>query len=193
MDEPHTGAAGALPAGPARPARPPGPAGWMERLGAALVAPTRALAASDSEAGAGRAPADLAVLVLAGFMAVSLPRLVKAGWLVVEGAAMDGVHMILADLSGALMAPLVFVVVAGAALTVLAGRHRSTAADFDLACVAGVPLAAIPPLVQLAHRLGAGGPLLATAATWTAYGWGGALVALGIRQARRRRLRAEAA
>lgn len=174
-------------------ARPPGPTGWMERLGAALACPTRALAASDSEAGAGRAPADLAVLVLAGFMATSLARLVKAGWLVAEGAAMDGVHMILADLSGALMTPLIFVVAAGAALTVLAGRHRSVAADFDLACVAGVPLAAIPPLVQLLHRLGAGGPALATAATWVGYGWGGALVALGIRQARRRRLRAEAA
>lgn len=168
------------------------PAGWVERLGAALVAPTRALAASETSDGSGRAPADLAVLILAAFMATRLPLLVKVGWLVSDGTGMDGVHLLLADLSGALMAPLLFVVVAGMAVTILAGRRRSTASDFDLACIAAVPLGAIPPLVQLAARLGVASPLLASAATWIAYGWGGALTVLAVRQARVRVLRGDA-
>ena len=187
MPRPGENAAG--PAEAPAPVKRAGEGGWMERLGAALVAPTRALAASETSAGAGRAPADLAVLILAGFMATSLPRLVKAGWLVADGAAMDGVHLFLADLSGALMAPLLFVIVSGLAVTVLAGRRRSTAADFDLACVAAVPLAAIPAVVQLAYRIGAASPGLLTAANWAGYAWGGALVALAVRQARRRRSR----
>jgi hypothetical protein len=158
----------------------------MERLGAALVAPVRALAASDTGPGAGRAPADLAVLVLAGFIATRLPHLVKAAWLAVDGSGMDGVHLLLADLSGTLMAPLVFVVIGGLAVTVLAGGRRRMAADFDLACVAAVPLGAIPPLVQLASRLGATSPGVMVAASWASYAWGGALVALAARQARRR-------
>ncbi len=174
--------------GPARVAVPSAilPGGWVERLGGALVAPARALAASDTSGGAGRAPADLAVLILAAFMATRLPHLVKAGWLVVDGSGMDGLHLLLADLSGTLMAPLVFVVIGGLAVTVLAGPRRSVAADFDLACVAAVPLGAIPPLVQLAGRLGASSSLLMVVATWAGYAWGGALVALAVRQARRR-------
>jgi hypothetical protein len=163
------------------------PAGWIERLGAALAAPTRALAASETSAGTGRAPADLAVLILAAFMASHLPLLVKIGWLVKDGTGMDGVHLLLADLSAALMTPLLFVVVAGIAVTVLAGQRRQTASDFDLACVAAVPLAAVPPLVQLAARFGVAAPLLSSAATWLAFGWGGALAVLAVRQARMRR------
>jgi hypothetical protein len=167
---------------------------WLERLGAALVMPARAMAASDTSGGSGRAPADLAVLILAGFMASRLPRLVKAGWLAADGAAMDGAHMLLADLSAQLMAPLLFVVIGGVALTIAAGRRRSLAADFDLACVAAVPLGAIPPLLHLASRLGAdmSADLLA-AATWTSYAWGAALLIVAQRQARRRQTPAGAA
>jgi len=167
-------------------ARAAGEPMWMERLGAALVAPARALAASETGAGSGRAPADLAVLILAAFMASRVPRLVKAGWLVVDGAGLDGVHMLLAELSGTLMAPLLFVVAGGIVVSVLAGQRRSMAADFDLACVAAVPLAAMPPLVELAGRLGAASPAVAAAATWLSYAWGSVLIGLAVRQARRR-------
>jgi hypothetical protein len=162
------------------------PGGWMERLGAALATPTHALAASETSGGSGRAPADLAVLILAGFMASNLPRMVKAAWLAADGSGIDGVHLLLADLSGALMAPLVFVVVGGIALAVLAGRHRSMAADFDLACVAAVPLAAVPMLLQLAARVGLWSPWLFAVASWLSYGWGAGLLFLAVRQARRR-------
>jgi len=165
---------------------PTRPAGWMERIGAALVAPTRALAASETESGSGRAPADLGFLILVGFAAAHLPLLVKAGWLVADGSAMDGLRLVLNQLSWVLMPLLVFVVVAGIATTLLAGTRRSIANDFDLACVAAVPLGAIPPLVELADRLGASAPTVKFAGFWLANGWGGALVVLAVWQARRR-------
>lgn len=166
--------------------------GWMERLGAALVAPARALAAAETTAGTGRPPADLAILILAGFMASRLPRLVKVGWLTVDGAGVDGVHMLLADLSGTLMAPLVFVIAGGLVVALAAGRHRSMAADFDLACVAAVPLGAIPPLIHLMARVGLSSPALVAAASWTGYLWGAVLLVLAARQARRRQMAAPA-
>jgi hypothetical protein len=162
------------------------PPGWMERLGAALATPTHALASSETAAGSGRAPADLAVLILAGFMASNLPRMVKAAWLAADGSGIDGIHLLLADLSGVLMGPLVFVVVGGIALTILAGHHRAMAADFDLACVAAVPLAAVPMLLHLVARLGLWTQGLLLAATWLSYGWGAGLLALAVRQARLR-------
>lgn len=161
---------------------------WIERLGAALAAPSRAMAISETSGGSGRAPADLAVLILAGFMASRLARMVKAGWLVADGSGIDGVHMLLAELSSTLMAPLVFVVGAGVAVSLLAGGRRSMAADFDLACIAAVPLAAVPPLVHLIARLGLGSPALFVAATWLSYAWGAGLLVLAVRQARRRPL-----
>jgi hypothetical protein len=161
-------------------------AGWMERLGAALAAPARAMAASESSDDSGRQPADLAVLILAGFMASNLDRMVRAGWLLADGSGIDGVHMLLAELSAALMAPLVFVVAGGIAVTLVAGRRRSLAADFDLACVAGVPLAAVPQLLQLIGHVGLWSPPLFAVAVWLSYGWGAALLVLAARQARRR-------
>ncbi len=166
----------------------PGP-WWIERLGAALAAPSRAMAVSETGAGSGRAPADLAVLILAGFMASRLSRMVKAGWLMVDGSGIDGVHMLLAELSSTLMAPLVFVVAGGIAVSALAGQRRSMAADFDLACIAAVPLAAVPPLMHLVARLGLSSPALFIAASWASYVWGVGLLALAVRQARRRPLR----
>lgn len=165
---------------------------WIERLGAALAAPTRAMATSESSAGSGRAPADLAVLILAGFMASRLSRMVKAGWLVADGSGIDGVHMLLAELSSTLMPPLVFVVAAGVAVSLLSGGRRSMASDFDLACIAAVPLAAVPPLVHLIARLGLVSPSLFIAATWASYAWGAGLVVLAVRQARQRPLRSPA-
>ena len=159
---------------------------WIERLGAALAAPTRAMEASETSEESGRAPADLAVLILAGFMASHVARMVRAGWLMADGSGIDGVHMLLTELSTTLMAPLTFVVVGGIAVAALAGQHRSIAADFDLACVAGVPLAAVPPVAHLLGRLGLGSPALFLVASWVSYAWGAALLVLAIRQARRR-------
>jgi hypothetical protein len=158
----------------------------MERLGAALATPNRAMAASETSEASGRAPADLAVLILAGFMASHVARMVRAGWLVADGSGIDGVHMLLTELSTTLMAPLTFVIAGGIAVAAFAGHRRSIAADFDLACVAAVPLAAVPPLMHLVGRLGLGSPALFAVGSWMSYAWGAALLVLAIRQARRR-------
>jgi hypothetical protein len=144
----------------------------IDRLGAALVAPVRAMARADSAGGAGRAPADLAVLVLVGFTAANLLPLTRAGWLMVAGDGMSAVHVLLAHLSDWLRAPLVCAVAAGA--------------DFDLGCVACVPLAATALAGELAARAGAHPPLVARVALVAGAAWSAALALVAMRQARRR-------
>lgn len=168
------------------------PASLLERLGAALAAPTRALAAAEAPAGSGRAPADLALLLLAGFAATHVVALTRAGWLVVDGAAMDAVRMILSDLSATLFAPIVFVLIGGVAITVLAGHRRAPAADFDLACVAAVPLGAGMAVVELLARAGLGAWSVRQGVSAVSYLWGAALLVLAVRQTRRRALDADA-
>jgi hypothetical protein len=158
----------------------------LERLGAALAAPGRALALAETPAGSGHAPADLALLLLAGFAATHVVALTRAGWLAVDGSAMDAVRMVLSDLSAALFAPILFVLVGGVAVTVLAGHRRAPAADFDLACVAAVPLAAVAALVELGARAGMTSWSLKQSGSALSYLWGTVLLALAVRQARRR-------
>lgn len=158
----------------------------IDRLGAALVAPVRAMSRADSSGGAGRAPADLGVLVLVGFTAANLVPLTRAGWLMVSGEGMSAVHVLLAHLSDWLRAPLVCAVAAGLVVTVAAGRRRSIGADFDLGCVAGVPLATVALLGELAVRAGAHPALAGRAALGAGAMWSAALVVLAVRQARRR-------
>ena len=162
------------------------PVGLLERLGAALAAPTRALAAAETPDGSGRAPADLALLLLAGFMATHVVALTRAGWLVVDGAAMDAVRMILSDLSATLFAPILFVLIGGVAVTVLAGHRRAPAADFDLACVAAVPLGGAMAVIELLSRAGLGAWSVRQAVSAASYLWGAGLLVLAIRQSRRR-------
>jgi hypothetical protein len=158
----------------------------IDRLGAALVAPVRAMSRADSAAGAGRAPADLAVLVLVGFTAANLAPLVRVGWLLVDGEAMSAVHILLARLSDWLRAPLVCAVVAGVFITLTAGRRRALGADFDLACVACVPLAALVIPGELVARAGVHPALAGRAALAVGLAWSAALVLVAVRQARRR-------
>ena len=161
----------------------------IDRLGAALVAPVRAMARADSPRGAGRAPADLGVLVLVGFTAANLLPLTRAGWLLVGGEGMSAVHVLLAHLSDWLRAPLACAVVSGVAVTLAAGRRRSIAADFDLGCVASVPLAAVALLGELAARAGVQPALAGRVALGAGAGWSAALVVLAVRQTRRRAMK----
>ena len=158
----------------------------IDRLGAALVAPVRAMTRADSSGGAGRAPADLGVLVLVGFTAANLVPLTRAGWLMVGGEGMSAVHVLLAHLSDWLRAPLVCAVLCGVLVTVAAGRRRSVGADFDLGCVACVPLAAMALVGELVARAGVPPALAARAALGAGAAGGAALVVVAIRQARRR-------
>lgn len=158
----------------------------VDRLGAALVAPMTALEAAEKPSPPGRAPSDLAVLVLAGFAATHLVGITRAGWMLVDGDGTGAIDTLLGQLSDAVRAPLVFVLAGGLLVTLLAGVRRRAAIDFDLACVAGVPLAATAVALQVLARLGVGSPALDRAALAIGCAWGAVLLILALRQARRR-------
>ncbi len=158
----------------------------IDRLGAALVAPVAALEAAEKPAPAGRAPGDLAVLVLAGFAATHLVTITRAGWMLVDGDGTGAIDTLLTQLSDAVRAPLVFVLAGGLLLLLLAGKRRSAAIDFDLACIAAVPLGLVAVLIQLLGRAGFYPPGIERAALAIGCAWGAVILLLAVRQARRR-------
>lgn len=168
----------------------------VERIGAALVAPARALAATEAAANAGRGVAksgsDATLLIALVAVAASTREVVAALWLIVASSVMDGLGLLVGILARAAATDLAFVFVAGLALTVLAGRKRSFGRDLDLAFVAYVPIA----LVRLAAELGlalTGGrltPLVEQGVAVVAYGWAGVVLVLAWRAARARMLNA---
>lgn len=164
------------------------PRSFVERIGAAVAAPRRALAAADAEEAAGKTGGDVALLILISVLAVNTRAVVAAVWL----AAVDGVRIAVSALMGTLTAALttdlVFLFGAGVVVTVLAGKRRSIGRDFDLACVAFVPFVAVKLLAALVFSL-AGWRLGGTPrdiVTVLAYGWGSIVVVLALLHARSR-------
>lgn len=172
------------------------PSRLVERLGAALVAPPRALAAAEAsaDADAGRAAAktgsDATLLIALGVVAASTREVVAALWLLAAGSVMDGLGLLVGILAQAAAMDLAFLFVAGLVITIAAGRKRSFGRDLDLAFVAYVPIA----FVRLAAELGlalTGWPLTPAAkqaVAVLAYGWAGIVLVLGWRAARTRTL-----
>ncbi|HEU5060015.1 MAG TPA: hypothetical protein VFU21_25965 [Kofleriaceae bacterium] len=158
----------------------------IDRLGAALVAPVAALEAAEKPTPAGRAPGDLAVLVLAGFAATHLVSITRAGWMLIDGDGTGAIDTLLSQLSDAVRAPLVFVLAAGLLLLLLAGKRRSAATDFDLACIAAVPLGLMAVLLELVDRAGVDAAGIRRAALVVGCAWGAVILAFAVRQARRR-------
>ena len=158
----------------------------IDRLGAALVAPAAALEAAEKPTPLGRAPGDLAVLVLAGFAATHLVTITRAGWMLIDGDGTGAVDTLLTQLSDAVRAPLVFVLCGGLLVLLSAGKRRAPATDFDLACIAAVPLGLMAVLVQLAGRLDVYSPGIDRAALVIGCAWGAIILLLAVRQARRR-------
>jgi thiol-disulfide isomerase/thioredoxin len=177
----------------------PGTRTWLpqrlvERIGAALVAPRRALAAAEAASGseqgggAARTGSDVAVLIALSVVAASTREVLAALWLVFAGSIRDGIGVLISILSRAAAMDLVFLLVAGAVITILAGRRRSLGRDLDLAFVAYVPIA----FVRLAAELGlavTGAPLTGVvqrSVALLAYGWAGVILILAWRTARAR-------
>ena len=158
----------------------------IDRLGAALVAPVSALERAEKPTPLGRAPGDLAVLVLAGFAATHLVSITRAGWMLIDGDGTGSIDMLLGELSDAVRVPLVFVLVGGLLVLLLAGKRRSPATDFDLACIAAVPIGMTAVLVQLLARVGLQPAGIERAALAVGVAWGAVILALAVRQVRRR-------
>lgn len=164
----------------------PAASSFVQRIGAALVAPRAALAASDSERGQGRAPGDLVLLLALGFAAQQTAAIVSAGWMALEGAVGAAVGVLVQLAGRDLAPPLLLLLASAAALAVLAGRRRRPGADFDLACVAFVPAVVVHIAAALVERLGAGGAWLRVGTSALAYGWAAAVLVLAWQQTRAR-------
>ena len=168
------------------------PEGLVERIGAALVAPGRALAAAEAASGRAQGAAstgsDVAALVALSVVAASTREVLAALWLIVAGSVRDGIGVLVSILSRAAAMDLVFLLVAGVGITILAGRARSLGRDLDLAFVAYVPIAYVRLVTELALAV-TGWPLTAAmqrSIAVLAYGWAGIILLLAWRTARAR-------
>jgi len=155
-------------------------------VGAALIAPVRALRAADVSEG--KTGADLALLIAMAFVATHTPELVSAGWIGYAEGLGVGFATLLGVLSSAVAAPVTFLLIATIVLTVAAGSRRSLGRDFDLACVSLVPFVVVELVAGLAFAALGAQPhgLAADAVTALAYGWALLLLVLAWRQARSR-------
>jgi len=116
---------------------------WIERIGAALVAPALALQASDSPEGQGRSSSDITILLLLTVVAVQTDVFVTAGWMIGDGDFRGALTVILVGSRQRLLMPILLMMGASLILTLVAGRRRSIARDFDLVCVALTPLVVV--------------------------------------------------
>jgi hypothetical protein len=158
---------------------------FIDRVGTALVAPRRALAAAD--AGRGGMP-DALLLVLLKVVCTETPLLVASLWsLVVLGPGV-ALSALLARLAGVIGTDLLLLTVGGVAIFAFAGPRRDATRDFDLGAVAWIPVLAVDTVATLVTRL-AGvelGGVARTSLQVVALAWMVAVCLLAVGQARGR-------
>ena len=174
-------------------AQPWQPDSFVERIGAALVAPRRALAAAEAQRALRKTATDLALLIILGFVAVKARHLFAMGWLGISDSLTIALSSFVNTLSRSLATDLAFLLIASIALTVLAGSQRSLAREFDLACVALVPFVTVELSMSLVMWLvpTLSPVIMANVAGLLGYGWAGVVLFLAWRTARARQPRAE--
>ncbi len=162
--------------------------GFIERVGAALVAPRIALGACDGPDSAGRTGGDAALLLALVFVATHTRELVAAVWVGAAESVRVGLNALFAALSRAVAMELAVLFASAVLLTLLVGRKRELGRDFDLACVAFVPLIAVKlsgTLLLLVTGLS-----VTTNLKWAfavvAYGWAAAVLFMAWQTARAR-------
>ncbi len=144
-------------------------------MGAALIAPARAMAASDTPAGQGRSSSDVAILLLLAVLAVETRLVAISGWMMVDGDWGGAITVFLVGARQHLTMPIVLLLGASVFLTVVAGRRRRVSDDFDLVSIAIIPLVFVELLNSTVFLLGAD---IHTFAGYVGYAW--ALVLLGV-------------
>ncbi|GAB4517350.1 MAG: hypothetical protein Tsb0020_35940 [Haliangiales bacterium] len=170
------------------------PAGFIERIGAALLAPREAVAAADEKAASeGRTGSDVALLIGLVFAAVYTHVVVAAVWLAVDESFVNALVVLFGALARNAANDLAFVFIAGVALTLAAGRRRSFGRDIDLAFVAYVPIALVRLAAELSLTLAgvAVSSALSIAVAVLAYGWAGLVLYFAWQQTRSRTAAAE--
>lgn len=159
---------------------------WLTRIGAALVAPRLALRASDSPTGQGRSSSDITLLLLLAVVVLKTELFSMAGWMVGDGDYRGAFTVLMVGAREHLIMPIILLLAGSVVLSILAGRRRALASDFDLVCVALTPLVA----VELVHALVAKAGLdIHTISVAIGYSWSAALMLLALQQARRRPLK----
>jgi thiol-disulfide isomerase/thioredoxin len=160
--------------------------GLVGRLGAAVIAPRAAFALADDPREAGRAGTDLFVLLIIALVAVHTRELVAASWLgaVIDGAL--GLRTAVDVVARGVTTTLALLLIAAVAIWLGAGRQRAVGRDFDLACVAVLPMVIVEVVATLITRAaqlelphGATLAVLAIGGLWSA-----GLVVLAAQQAR---------
>jgi hypothetical protein len=158
---------------------------FVDRIGAALVDPRRALAEADAGAGG---LGDAATLLLLKVVCGETQVLVAGLWGVVVVGPAPALRALMTRVSSVLGLDLILLVLGGLAVTLLAGRRRSASRDFDLAAVAWVPVLAVDTLATAVTSL-AGidvSPLVRQLLWALALAWMAVVLALAVGQARAR-------
>ncbi len=155
-------------------------------MGAALVAPVRALRAADTSQG--KTGSDLALLIAIAFVVTRLPDLVSAGWIGYEEGVGVGFTTLLGSLSASITSAITLLFIATVALTLVAGRRRSLGRDFDLTCTAMVPFVTVELAAYLVFTAAGVQPRGPTAdiVRYLAYGWTLVVLVLAWQQTRAR-------
>ncbi len=156
---------------------------WLARIGAALAAPRLALAASDGPDGQGRSSSDITLLLLLAVVAIKTELFAIAGWMLSDCDYHGAFTVLMVGAREHLIVPICILLVGSIALSLVAGRRRSLARDFDLVCVALTPLVVLEVLNALALRAGVDlhSPIVAVG-----YGWALSLFVLAVVTARAR-------
>lgn len=158
---------------------------WVHRIGAALVAPKLALAASDSQAGRGRASSDIALLLLLALIARETHLFVTAAWMLVDGEWAGAFTVLASGAQKYLLVGVVLLLGGTVGLSILAGRRRSIPDDFDLVCVTLIPLVVLELANALLFELGVN---LHPVGAIVGYAWFALLWVLSYLQTRNREL-----
>ncbi len=162
--------------------------GFVDRVGRALVSPRRALAGAD--AGRRDAPGapDALLLVLLKLVCGEARFFVAAARAIPRFGIGVAWNAFTARLQAAIGMDLVLILAGGLAVTLLAGRKRSPARDFELGCVAWMPVLAVDVVASLATSLAGWqvSPTVASVIWVVALTWMAALVGLSVVIARQR-------
>jgi hypothetical protein len=159
---------------------------WLVRIGAALVAPRLALRASDSPAGQGRSSSDITLLLLLTVAVLRTDLFSMAGWMVGDGDYRGAFTVLMVGAREHLIMPIVLLLIGSVVLTILAGRRRAVATDFDLVCVALTPLVAVELVHALLQYTGLN---VHQVSVVIGYSWSAVLMVLALHQARSRPLK----
>jgi thiol-disulfide isomerase/thioredoxin len=172
---------------PSRPA-------FLIRVGTLMVAPGRALA--DIQARERGGVGDALAILLLGVLCFHLPAVARAALMVREASVAGTLAQLLGIVGQDLRSAMLVALSAGIAISVLAGRGRDPGLDIELGAACSIPyllLSGLAELVGSQSTLAAAARLAAPTIQVIALAWALVILVFGVRLARSRPSRAQAA